>query len=298
MDTDSTQKITGKWFYQMNTKTASIYKSAAGKEEIMALYDRVLERWAVPYETLHVPTRHGNTFIIASGEKTAPVLVLLHGSTSNATSWVADVAEYSQYFRVYALDLPGEPGRSDENRPSWSGPAFAEWLEDVLDVLKVEKTNLVGISQGGWAALKFATQNPERVEKLVLLTPGGVVPVSAWFLLRAIPLSLLGRFGAKIINDIVFGRQKIEKEALEIMNTIMVNFKPRIENPSLYTDAELRRLSMPVLLVAGLEDAMIPAKKSAGRLKALLPALTVKLIPETGHVLHNTAGQVTPFLLS
>ncbi len=264
----------------------------------MALYDMILARWPLPYETLRVPTRYGNTFIIASGEKTAPALVLLHGSTSNATSWVADVTEYSRHFRVYAIDLPGEPGRSDENRPSWNGPAFAEWLEDVLDATKATKASLVGISQGGWTALKFATQRPERVEKLVLLAPGGVVPVSAWFLLRAVPLSLLGRFGAKIINNIVFGRQKIEKEALEIMNTIMANFKPRIENQSLYTDAELKKLSMPVLLVAGLEDAMIPAKKTAARLQALLPALTVKLIPDTGHVLHNTAGQVTPFLLS
>ncbi len=52
----------------------SIYKSPAGKREIMALYDAVLARWPVAHETFNLPTRDGDTFIIASGEKSAPPL--------------------------------------------------------------------------------------------------------------------------------------------------------------------------------------------------------------------------------
>jgi pimeloyl-ACP methyl ester carboxylesterase len=114
--------------------TKSIYKSSAGERAVMALYDRVLaDHWPAPYETLNTPTRHGDTFVVANGDKSAPPLVLLHGAGSNSAIWAGDVAAYSQQHRVYAVDLPGEPGKSAPNRPAWDSPAFAEWLEDVFD---------------------------------------------------------------------------------------------------------------------------------------------------------------------
>ena len=104
--------------------TKSIYRSPAGEMKIMALYAAVLARWPVEHETFKLPTRQGNTFIIASGEKSAPPLVLLHGAASNAVSWVGDVAAYCRHFRVVAVDLPGEPGKSSQNRPAWEGPGY------------------------------------------------------------------------------------------------------------------------------------------------------------------------------
>ena len=276
--------------------TTPIYKSPEGERAVMAIYDSVLARWPVPCETLRLPTRHGETFVIASGEKTAPPLVLLHGANSNATAWVGDVATYSRAFRVYAVDTLGEPGKSAPNRPAWHGPAYAEWLEDVLDALKVQKTSLVGISQGGWTALKFATTRPERVEKLVLLTPGGVMPTKLSFLLRAIPLSMMGRRGAEAINRIVFGNQPIHPDAVKFMNVIMTHFNARIGAEQIFSDEALMRLTMPTLLLGGAQDALRSAEQIAARLKKLVPRLTVITLPHMGHVLHNTTAQVMPFL--
>ena len=149
--------------------TEPIYKSAAGEAAVMDLYERTLAHWPVPCTTAVLPTRHGDTFVIASGPESAPPVVLLHGASSNALAWIGDVATLSHTLRVYAVDLPGEPGRSSPNRPPWAGPAFSEWMEDVLDGLHIEQAALVGISQGGWTALKFATAQPERVAALVLL---------------------------------------------------------------------------------------------------------------------------------
>jgi pimeloyl-ACP methyl ester carboxylesterase len=275
----------------------SIYKSEAGKQEIMALYDAVLARWPVPYETCRVPTRHGDTFAIASGDSFAPALILLHGSASNAVSWVGDVAEYSRHFRVYALDLPGEPGRSSENRPSWQGLDFVEWLEDVLDGLHISRAALVGLSQGGWTALRFATVHPERVSKLVLLAPGGIMPARTSFLLKAIFYSMLGRKGAEKINRIVMGKEPIHPEAVRFMDAIMTNFHSRIEKEYLFTDEELKRLTMPVLLVGGSEDAIVPIEKVIPRMQKLVPQLKPDLLPGTGHVLVNLAGRIIPFLM-
>jgi pimeloyl-ACP methyl ester carboxylesterase len=276
--------------------TTPIYKSPEGEREVMAIYEAVLAHWPVPCETLRLPTRHGETFVIANGEKTAPPLVLLHGASSNATAWVGDVADYSRAFRVYAVDILGEAGKSAPNRPAWDGPAYAEWLEDVLDALKVRKTSLVGISQGGWTALKFATTRPERVEKLVLLTPGGVAPTKLSFLLRAIPLSMMGRRGAEAINRIVFGKQPIHPDAVKFMNVIMTHFKARMEAEQMFSDEALQRLTMPTLLLGGAQDALRSADQIAARLKKFAPDLTVITLPDMGHVLHNTTAQVLPFL--
>lgn len=64
----------------------------------------------------------------------------------------------------------------------WAGPGYAEWLEDVLDGLGAQKAALLGLAQGGWAALRFATYRPERVDRLVLLLGGtedAIRPVEA-----------------------------------------------------------------------------------------------------------------------
>jgi pimeloyl-ACP methyl ester carboxylesterase len=275
----------------------SIYKSPAGEQEIMAFYDSILAGWPVSNDHITVPTRHGNTFIIASGSKDAPPLILLHGSCSNALSWIGDVPEYSRHFRVYAVDTPGEPGRSAQNRPSWNSPAYAEWMQDLLDYLKIRKVILVGLSQGGWTALKFAVYRPERVQKLVLLAPAGIVPDRPSFLLRAVFFSLLGRRGAESLNRFTMGGEPVHPTAVKYMNTIMTHFRPRIDSLKSFTDEELKRLDMPVMLISGKLDPIRSGEKIAARLQIFLPDLSFKLYPEKGHVLVNLAGEISRFLL-
>lgn len=275
----------------------SIYKTLAGEHAIMDIYDSILARWPVPYTGITLPTRHGDTFIIASGDETAPPLVLLHGSASNATAWIGDIEALSRHFRVYAVDTIGEPGRSVHNRPPWDGPAYADWLKDMLDGLQLEQAAVMGISQGGWTALKFASTYPHCVSKLLLLAPGGVMQPKASFFLRAIPLSLFGRWGAERTNRIVFGKEPISMEAKEIMNTIMTHFIARKDFQPLFTDEQLSCLTMPVLVIGGVEDALFPIPKMAERLDALLPHLTSLMLPGIGHVLMNLTEKTIPFLL-
>lgn len=263
----------------------------------MALYDRVLaDYWPTPHETLTISTRHGDTFVIANGEETAPPLVLLHGAGANSAIWAGDVAAYSQGHRLYAVDLPGEPGKSAPNRPAWDSPAFAEWLEDVFDALEIEEAALLGVSQGGWAALKLATYQPERVEKLVLLCPGGVVPDRTSFYIRFLPLLLLGRWGVKRANRMLFGDQPVPEEADEYLMLTMTHYKPRTGVVPVFSDEELRRLTMPVMLLGGTRDAIRDAERIAARMERLVPHLTVVTIPGAGHVLLNTRDQIVPFL--
>lgn len=278
-------------------KNQSVFKTEEGKNAILKVYDSVLERWPVPFETANIPTRCGNTFIIACGKITSPPLILLHGTSSNSSMWVGDVAELSHSYRVYALDIPGEPGRSEAIKHPLDTQAYAEWLEDIISALGIKKASLIGCSFGGWMAIKFAAAMPDRVEKLVLLCPSGVTMQKLSFLLQALPFMFLGEWGVDRISKIVFGSSSIPYEVLQYSRLIAKNFYLRTVIP-VFSDGELKRLSMPTLLLAGEKDVLLNSQKTEARLKRLLPSLTTKVLPDTGHVLINMTGQIMSFLMS
>ncbi len=273
-----------------------LYKSPQGERAVMALYDDLLTHWLVPYETRTVPTRHGDTFVIVSGNEGGPPLLLLHGAGTNSAIWAGDAAAYAPFYRLYAVDLIGEAGKSAPTRPDWKGPAFVEWLEDVLDGLALDRATLLGLSQGGWAALKFAAAHPERVDKLVLLAPGGVVPDRGSFLVRAIGLSMLGQWGMRRMARSMFGDQDVPAGVEDVTVLVTRHFKPRIGVLPVFTDEELRRLTMPVLLLGGTRDVIRDVDKIAARLHTCVPQAEVTIIPGAGHALLNMPPLVLPFL--
>jgi pimeloyl-ACP methyl ester carboxylesterase len=275
-----------------------IFKSAAGRDAILDIYDSVLARWRLPYQAMELPTRHGRTFVITSGVESAPPLVLLHGSGSNSAMWIGDFPEYASKYRVYAVDIPGEPGKSEAVRAPLKGPTCEQWLADVLDALKVDKTALVGISLGAWFGLKFATANPERVDKLALLCPSGIAAQKVSFTLLAVLMMLTGRWGIERMTRIVNGNQAVPEQAIHYTHLIMENFSPRMDIMPLFSDEELRCLCMPVLLIVGAKDALLPSRKTARRLSRLLPHAEVVLLPESGHVLIDQSKRVLRFLSS
>ena len=132
-----------------------IYRFPESEKIIMDQYDRVLEKWPVAYEEIFVPTNLGKTFVLVCGDKSAPPLFLLHGSGGNATNWASDIARYSSHFRVYAADIPGEPGKSDPTRGDWNSSVYAEWMEAVFNQLGLKKASVIGVSLGGWTAMKY-----------------------------------------------------------------------------------------------------------------------------------------------
>ncbi len=274
----------------------SVYKTAAGERAVKAHYDSIRARWPVPLRILETATRYGRTSILSCGARDGAPLVLLHGAASNSLMWIADVEQLARHHSVFAVDIIGEPGLSAPARPPWKGPAYLDWLSDVFTGLGLKTLRLLGLSQGGWIALKFATSRPERVEKLVLLCPGGVVGVRLTFLLRALPLLVLGRPGVRRLNRIVASPQTLHPEAFRFMELMLAHLRPRTDPAPLFSDEALRRLTMPVLLVGGECDAISDSRAVAARLQRLLPSVQTRLLPNTGHALVNIASEVAPFL--
>jgi pimeloyl-ACP methyl ester carboxylesterase len=116
------------------------------------------------------------------------------------------------------------------------------------------------------------------------------------FLIRVVPLLLLGRWGIQRVNRILFADQPIPDEVEDVMTLIFTHFKPRLGVLPLFSDEELQRLTMPVLLLIGAKDALRDATKIEARMAGLLPDLTAMIIPGAGHTLLNTTVQIMPFL--
>ena len=278
--------------------TKSFFKSTAGEQASLAYYDAALARWPVPYEELTIETRHGKTYIIASGDKQASPMVLLHGSTGNSFMWEMDAAIYSQHYRTYAVDILGEPGKSDPNRLKWNSLAYAEWLSDIFDSLNLEQATVLGISLGGWMALRFATYAPEQVSHLLLLCPGGITYVRPSLLVRALPVLMLGKRGALSMVRLLFGNQAIPKEMEAYLLLLLSEYKARAGLLPVFSKAELQRLTMPTLLLVGAADPLFSAPRTIDRVREILPNLTAESIPDVGHMLLNEADRVMHFLKS
>ena len=279
-------------------KNKLAFKSQKGKTAVLEFYDALLEHWPLPNEKLYVNTRFGSTFVIATGKKNAPPLILLHGSAMNGIMWMGDVSLYSQNYRVYVVDIPGEPGKSDEHQLPFTGPAFAEWLNDVYKALSIEKASLIGISLGAWLAIKFSVNYPEKVDKLVLLCPAGIGRQKISFLITATVYRLLGE---KVVNRLfpkVNRNQSIPEVVLKYQKLIGENFNYRREIIPLYSDSELMRLTMPTILFVGDKDVIFHSEKTAQRLGNLLPHANINMMPGAGHVLINLTDRISVFLAS
>jgi pimeloyl-ACP methyl ester carboxylesterase len=121
---------------------------------------------------LTVQTRLGPIAYETCGD--GPTLVLLHASPGSRRDYEAVLPRLAARYRVVALDWPGygdSPAPTPPERAS--APAFADALEDAVDVLGLGGAAFIGNSVGGFAAARFAITRPTAVRALVLVNTGG-----------------------------------------------------------------------------------------------------------------------------
>ncbi len=263
-------------------------------------YRAVLDLWPVPSQHLHLDTREGETFVVACGEVNAPPLILLHGALTNSAIWMFDAELWSRAFHVYAIDLIGEPGFSSNNHPALNGDAWANWLDDVLDGLGVESASLVGVSFGGWVALDYAIRRPKRVSQLILLSPSGIGRQRP-FLLSALPLLLLGKWGKERLRAMVMGPPpKVvpakARPLLDLVDTIHAQVRPRFAKMPQFSDTDLNGVKAPMLVVVGGSDALLNSKETQQRLNRLTPNASVLYLEHAFHHLPSQRETILGFL--
>lgn len=271
------------------------FKSESGKTAVTNYYNMLLEHLTISYEKINIPTSYGNTFALSVGDIQKPTVILLHGSSMNSAMWLDDIMVYVPHYHVIAPDIPGEPGQSDESQLPLDSNDYAKWLLDVLNELNIKDTYLVGNSLGGWLALRFSTLYPEKVKKLVLLAPAGIGSQNPAFALLAMELLSKGESGIDELLIQINGGIAIPEIILNYQKLIASVFNGRQEIIPIFSDKELKRLSMPCLVYVGNKDVMLKSEETAARSLKQIPQCRVVELSDRGHSLAGMAEEIAMF---
>ena len=189
-------------------------------------------------------------------------------------------------------DLPGFGYSSKPTDIDYTTDFFVENLVGLLDALGVRRCALVGNSLGGGVSIRTALDHPQRVEKLVLMAPGGIEELETYMAMPAMASMIenfvggaLDRAGLRrVLGNLVFDATHVTDELVEERYAILQTQPPevlsRMKIPNM--EAELGAIQCPVLAFWGVDDAMVPVSGGRKITSRCRPSRLVE-VAECGH---------------
>lgn len=253
---------------------------------------------------------HGRSVAYRIGGE-GPALMLIHGITSNSATWDRVLPKLARHYTVIAPDLLGH-GRSDKLRGDYSIGAHANTVRDLLDALGHRTATLVGHSLGGGVALQVAYQYPERIDRMVLVAPGGfgrevspllraastpgsgaVLAVAAWrpFVAAGTLLTgALGRLGLHGSTDLEeIGRAYALLSDRDSRVAFLHTLRAVVDHRGQRVSA-LERVGIadrfPSLILWGQEDRIVPVDHGH-EVHGLVPNSRLTVFKRSGHFPHR-----------
>jgi pimeloyl-ACP methyl ester carboxylesterase len=239
----------------------------------------------------------------ALGPAAGPVVVLVHGLGGRAEDWQS-LAPYLARagYRVYLPDLPGY-GQSEKPADfHYSVPDEASVVVGFFDALGLRQVDLGGWSMGGWIVQRIAAEHPERVRRLMLFDSAGLLEEPAWDTRLFTPSTAaeLEQLDALLMphpppvpgfvaNDILRISKKNAWVIHRALSTMLTG--------SDATDGLLPRLKMPVLIVWGAQDRIVPLSQGE-EMHHLVPQSQLDVVPGCGHLApRQCAAQIGPVVV-
>ncbi len=292
-----------------------MYKTAEGRQAIMEWYADVVAKLEIEVQSRYVETRFGRTHMLVAGPEDGKPLVLIPGIAGCAPLWRRQLPDFAKHFRVYALDIVGQPGKSDPVCPSFLSDDFPNWMVDVLDAMGIERAHFAGTSVGGWMVLRLGIHAPGRVDKIVMLSPTGVararLPVKIWITKflnkRKDANALQDDLTAKSVTNKSPGRSfgTFDRQLAKLMALCTRHYRVD-RSMGIYNErtqkidawqglrvlrkfflseprSVLSQFDVPALLVFGEHEMLYDPHKVARRAKRIMPGLHTDVIEGAGH---------------
>jgi pimeloyl-ACP methyl ester carboxylesterase len=269
--------------------------------EFNAAYEAAMHQWPVPYENLFVSTIFGNTHVVASGPRDANQVVLLNPGGGSATIWSRNVESLNQRYRIYAVDVIGEMNKSEPIRPIRNHSEFKQWMTDLLDGLQVQSAHIIGNSNGGFFTLETAYLLPDRTKKVVLISPAATfVQMWAWWFRLLIPAHMIApllRSERMVQRAYAWLWQGFPRDPVDArLKSIAVvagypRYRPSKNSfaPHVFSDAELRQIQAPVLLLIGDHEVIYKPDQVIRRAIGMIANLKAEIVPNANHCAQYTA---------
>jgi pimeloyl-ACP methyl ester carboxylesterase len=233
-----------------------------------------------------------------TGPAGAPAVILLHGFGSSLETWEPWARRLSGRFRVIRFDLPGFGLTGPDPTGDYSDTRSAAVIAALMDQLDLSRASLVGNSLGGRIAWTFAALHPDRVAKLVLVSPDGFASPGFEYgktpktplMMRLLPytlpramfrMNLAAAYGRpSALSDATVTRYRDLMLAPGVRRAVLTRLSQvKLKDPA----PILATIEAPTLLLWGEKDAMIPISNAADYLRDL-PHATLVRLPDLGHV--------------
>ncbi|PNE40354.1 MULTISPECIES: alpha/beta fold hydrolase [Streptomyces] len=267
------------------------YVSDALREEYFAACDALYALGVPAAAEQEVETSFGTTHVYRyepadpAARSRTPV-VLVHGSGSCSAMWYPNTPGLSAERPVYALDTPGDPGRSVHRVPMHQPERAAQWLDESLAALGLDRVHLVGSSYGGWLALNQAHRGAGRLASVTLLDPGGLEKVGLRFFVwifvslfaTSAPKALRPRLAAWLEQPVL-----VVPELRTMIRKGVRAFRIRRPSPLPLSGAELATIRTPLYLVLGKRSLLVHPKRQVERVPRLIAGARAEIVSGTGH---------------
>lgn len=237
-----------------------------------------------------------------TGPRTAPVLMLIHGSNASIQTWEPWADRLGKRYRVVRFDLPGHGLTGPSPSRNYSSAAFVDVVEKVRAKLGIPKMVLAGNSMGGGVAWHYALSYPEHLTGLILVDASGQpdpgaksaplafriarMPVLRDLAAMITPRSLIAESLPDAYSDKSLATDAVIDRYWELLRypgNRIATIDRFSTKPDYATPGKLARITTPTLILWGAEDNLIPA--SSGKwLADRIPGSQLIVYPRTGHV--------------
>jgi pimeloyl-ACP methyl ester carboxylesterase len=289
----------------------SAFRSDDARAAYCDLYDATLATSTIPVAESDVETSFGRTHVVTAGDSSKPPLVAVHALAFSSASWVPLLRTLAAEHSVTMIDAVGDLNKSVARKPITGVSHVVAWLDETLHVLGIERAATVGLSMGSWMATQYAMAFPERIERLALIAPVGLVSNQrlGWTLsglfanyLRPTEARLETFIGSTTTPA---GRQRLQEDPwrpiIQQYVTGTIGFHKPIVSLLRPSPCDLQRLAsvpFPVLVMVGREESLHDGAKMASRLRRRLPHARIELIDGANHLIPIDQPEVTEKLLA
>ena len=244
----------------------TLYRSAQARNRFLAHYEKALDAIEPKVDRQFVPTRYGQTHIVAAGPASAPPIIAFQGLNVGAALTLGFLKPLQRHFRIYTADTIGQANFSDENDLPSDSETLAAWATDILDALSLSHAATIGISFGASVSLGLATNVPARVSGLALIVPAGLLQKLPWASIYAkvvLPRILYSVFPIRKTLPTMLGATADEMHQSEYDHFHAVLKYVRWWNYALPVPPDrerLARITAPTLVLGGDADCLFPAQ--------------------------------------
>jgi pimeloyl-ACP methyl ester carboxylesterase len=271
----------------------SLFKSELGKKEILSLYDAKLAELKIDYTYKTVETSFGKTNIIVTGNPTNPPLIIVHGSNASAPIGLETYPNLSKKYQVFAVDVLGQPNKSEGTVLSIKDNSHGKWLNEVIDKLNLENVVLAGFSLGGLVILKTLLVNETKIKAVFLAAPAFIVngnPLKAIFKMF-IPMKRYmktenPKYVEKFLTELFTDKDEF---AVAFLSKVFLHFEMDFTPVPVISKTEAKNIKTPITLIAAKQDLIFPGEKMLKKAKKIFPSLKKTILLENSKHVQNRA---------